>query len=99
MGFQFLTLPIHTVQTAFCSSGKTKGAVHCLPFDWYFKRGGEEVQAAFEFQTVEEKNKFSSLMLSKLSKHIGSYIVASVTVFIFIGVILLASFEMDCPQK
>lgn len=38
-------------------------------------------------------------MLSKLSKHIGSYIVASVTVFILIGVILLASFEMDCPQK
>lgn len=96
MGFQFSTLPIHLVQTTFWSSGKTKVTIHCLPFSWYFQRWGEEVQAAFEFQTVDENNKLSSLVLSK---HIGSHIVASVTVFILIGVILLASFVMACPQK
>lgn len=99
MDFQFLTFPIHSVQRAFCGSGKTKVTIHCLPFDWHFKRWGEEIQAAFEFQAVEEKNKFSTFMLPKLSKYIGSYIVATITVFILIGVILLASFEMDCPQK
>lgn len=97
-GFSVLNLK-RSVQTAFVAVlGKTKlQFIICLLIG-ILKYGGKKFKQHLD-SWQWKKQKISSPLLPKLSKYNGSYIITSVTVFILIGIILWASFEMDCPQK